>query len=119
MSTDTTQGYDWQGSTLKDRNGEEIGTIDALYVDQQTDKPEWALVTAGLFGKKASFVPLAGASPQNGDVVANVDAEQVKDAPKLAPDAELTEQQEVELFRHYGIDYTPEGSVTATDDPNG
>jgi uncharacterized protein (TIGR02271 family) len=119
MSTDTTQGYDWQGSTLKDRNGEEIGTIDALYVDQQTDKPEWALVTAGLFGKKASFVPLAGASPQNGDVVANVDAEQVKGAPKMAPDTELTEQQEVELFRHYGIDYTAEGSVTATDDPNG
>jgi uncharacterized protein (TIGR02271 family) len=119
MSTDTQQGYDWQGSTLRDRGGAEIGTIDALYVDQQTDKPEWALVTSGLFGKKASFVPLAGASTMGDDVIANVDLQQVKDAPKLAPDTELSEQQEVELFRHYGIDYTAEGSVTAAEDGNG
>jgi uncharacterized protein (TIGR02271 family) len=119
MTTDTSQAYDWQGSTLMDKNGEKIGTIDGLYVDQETNKPEWALVTTGLFGKKASFVPLAGASPQGDDVVANVDAQQVKDAPKMEPDAELSEQQEAELFRHYGIDYSAEGSVTATDGPNG
>ena len=119
MATDTSETYDWQGCTLKDRSGEEIGTIDGLYADQQTDRPEWALVTSGLFGKKASFVPLAGASQQGDDVVANVDAQQVKDAPKMAPDAELSEEQEVELFRHYGIDYTEAGSVTATEDANG
>jgi uncharacterized protein (TIGR02271 family) len=116
MSTDTTQGYDWQGSTLKDRDGETIGKIDAIYVDQQTDKPEWALVNTGLFGRQSSFVPLAGASPRGGDVVADVDVAQVKDAPKMDADAELSEQQEAELFRHYGIDYTAEGSVTATED---
>ena len=59
---DTTRGYDWEGRTLKDRNGDKIGKIDALYVDQETDKPEWALVNTGLFGTKSSFVPLAGAS---------------------------------------------------------
>jgi uncharacterized protein (TIGR02271 family) len=119
MSTDTTQGYDWQGRTLKDRSGDKIGTIDALYVDQQTDKPEWALVNTGLFGSKSSFVPLAGASPQGDDVVATVEAQQVKDAPKLSPDENLSEEQEAELFRHYGIDYTAEGSVTATEDARG
>jgi uncharacterized protein (TIGR02271 family) len=115
MTTDTTHEYDWQGRTLKDRNGDKIGTIDALYLDQQTDKPEWALVNTGLFGTKSSFVPLAGAAPRDEDVVVGVEAQQVKDAPKMAPDEELSEQQEAELFRHYGIDYTAEGSVTATD----
>jgi uncharacterized protein (TIGR02271 family) len=119
MTTDTSNAYDWQGSTLMDRNGDKIGTIDSLYVDRETAKPEWALVTKGLFGNKASFVPLAGASPQGDDVVVNVDAQQVKDAPKMEPDAQLTEQQEADLFRHYGIDYTAEGSVTATEDTNG
>jgi uncharacterized protein (TIGR02271 family) len=117
MTTDT-QSYQWQGSTLKDRNGDKIGTIDAVYFDQQTGKLEWALVNTGLFGTKSSFVPLAGASSQDDDVVADVDAEQVKEAPKIAPDGEISEQQEAELFRHYGIDYTSEGSVTATDDRN-
>jgi uncharacterized protein (TIGR02271 family) len=119
MTTDTSSTYDWQGSTLLDRSGDKIGTIDGLYVDQETDKPEWALVTTGLFGKKASFVPLAGALPQGDGVVANVDAQQVKDAPRMEPDGELSEHQEAELFRHYGIEYTAEGSVTATDGPHG
>ena len=30
MTTDMTHEYDWQGRTLKDRNGDKIGTIDAL-----------------------------------------------------------------------------------------
>jgi uncharacterized protein (TIGR02271 family) len=119
MTTDMTHEYDWQGRTLKDRNGDKIGTIDALYLDQQTDKPEWALVNTGLFGTKSSFVPLAGAAPRGEDVVVGVEAQQVKDAPRMAPDEELSEEQEAELFRHYGIDYTGEGSVTAMDDARG
>jgi uncharacterized protein (TIGR02271 family) len=115
MTTEMTHAYAWQGRTLQDRNGDKIGTIDALYLDQQTDKPEWALVNTGLFGTKSSFVPLAGASPRGEDVVVQVEAQRVKDAPKLDPEQELSEQQEAELFRHYGIDYTAEGSVTATE----
>jgi uncharacterized protein (TIGR02271 family) len=119
MTTDMTHEYNWQGRTLKDRNGDKIGTIDALYLDQQTDKPEWALVNTGLFGTKSSFVPLAGAAPSGEDVVVGVEAQQVKEAPKVAADEELSERQEAELFRHYGIDYTAEGSVTATDNARG
>jgi len=111
-----THAYDWQGRTLQDPNGDKIGTIDSLYLDQQTDKPEWALVNTGLFGTKSTFVPLAGATPRGEEVLVKVEAQQVKDAPKMEPDEQLSEQQEAELFRHYGIDYTTEGSVTATDD---
>ncbi|HEV2723947.1 MAG TPA: PRC and DUF2382 domain-containing protein [Thermoleophilaceae bacterium] len=111
---DMTSAYEWEGRTLKDRDGEKIGTIDALYLDEQTDRPEWALVNTGLFGRKSSFVPLAGASPSGEDVIVQVEAAQVKDAPKMDPDEELSEQEEAELFRHYGVDYTTEGSVTAT-----
>jgi uncharacterized protein (TIGR02271 family) len=115
MNTEMTHAYNWQGRTLKDRNGDKIGQVDAVYFDQQTDRPDWALVNTGLFGTKSSFVPLAGASPQGEDVVVQVEAQQVKDAPKMDPAQELSEQQEAELFRHYGIPYTAEGSVTATE----
>ena len=111
---ETTSAYDWEGRTLKDRNGDKIGKVDALYVDDHNDQPEWALVNTGLFGTKSSFVPLAGASPQGEDVVVQVDAAQVKDAPKMSPNDKLSESEEAELFRHYGVDYTTEGSVTAT-----
>ena len=111
---DMTSAYDWEGRTLKDRDGDKIGKIDALYLDNHTDRPEWALVNTGMFGSKSSFVPLAGASVQGDEVIAQVEASQVKDAPKMDPAEELSEEQEVELFRHYGVEFTTEGSVTAT-----
>ena len=52
---DTVRG--WQGRTLVDRDGNRIGSIDAIYLDDQTGQPEWALVNTGLFGTKSSFVP--------------------------------------------------------------
>jgi uncharacterized protein (TIGR02271 family) len=113
MTTDMTNAYDWEGRTLIDPNGSRIGKIGSLYLDRETDKPEWALVNTGLFGTKSSFVPLAGASPRGEEVVVQVDAAQVKDAPRMDPDEELSQQQEAELFRHYGVEYTAEGSVTA------
>ena len=57
---DTVRG--WQNATMVDRDGDRIGNIDAIYVDDQTGEPEWALVNTGLFGSRSSFVPLAQAS---------------------------------------------------------
>jgi hypothetical protein len=51
-NTDTVRS--WQGATLVDGDGDRVGTIDAIYVDDQTGEPEWALVNTGLFGTKSS-----------------------------------------------------------------
>src|ERR671939_898274 len=110
-----TSAYDWRGRTLIGSDGEKIGKVDELYLDQQTDKPEWVRVHTGLLGTKRSFVPLVGASPQGEDVRVTVSKDQVKDAPNVEPDAELSEREEIELFQHYGVDYTDQGSVTAID----
>jgi hypothetical protein len=47
----------WQGRILVDRDGNRIGSIDAIYLDDRTGQAEWALVNTGLFGTKSSFVP--------------------------------------------------------------
>ncbi len=111
--TQMTDAYDWHGRTLIGQDGEKIGKVDEIYVDEQNQQPEWAQVTTGLFGTSSSFVPLAGATPQGEEVVVQVTKGQVKDSPHLDPGKELSQEEEVELFRHYGIDYTEEGSVTA------
>ncbi|CAA9480731.1 MAG: putative conserved domain protein [uncultured Solirubrobacterales bacterium] len=115
--TQMTEAYDWRGRTLVDQDGEKIGKVDEIYVDNQNEEPEWARVTTGLFGSNHSYVPLAGASPQGENVGVSVSKEQVKNAPDYEADGELSQEQEAELFRHYGIDYTDEGSVTATPGP--
>jgi uncharacterized protein (TIGR02271 family) len=114
-----TQAYEWQGRTMVGSDGEKIGKITEIYEDPNTGKPEWATVSSGLFGSKSNFVPLAGASPTGEDVRVDVTKDQVKDAPGVETDGELSEEEEVRLFEHYGVPYTTEGSTTAQGQPNG
>lgn len=118
-SPEMTEAYEWQGRTMIGSDGEKIGKITEIYEDPNTGKPEWATVSSGLFGSKSNFVPLAGASPAGEDVRADVTKDQVKDAPGVETDGELSEQEEVTLFEHYGVPYTTEGSTTAQGQPNG
>jgi uncharacterized protein (TIGR02271 family) len=100
---DTVRG--WQGHTLVDRDGDRIGSIDAIYLDDRTGQPEWALVNTGLFGTKASFVPLAQATQTDQEVRVPYDKQLVKDAPRVDVDQHLSEAEERQLWRHYGLDY--------------
>ncbi len=113
-----TQAYDWQGRTVLGSDDEEIGPIKEIYVDHDTGKPEWATVSGGLFGMKSHFVPLAGATPAGEAVRVSATKDQVKDAPSVDPDGELSEQEERRLFEHYGVPYTTRGTTTAEGAPN-
>src|ERR671919_1859242 len=95
----------WQDRTLVDRDGSRIGSIDAIYLDDRTGQPEWALVNTGLFATKSSFVPLAQATEAGGEVRVPYDKQLVKDAPRIDPDQHLSEAEERQLWRHYGLDY--------------
>ena len=110
-----TDAYDYRGRTVVDQNGEKIGTVDDLYTDRDGGQPEWALVHTGLFGMKRNFVPIKDASASGEDVQVPVLKQHVSDAPKVEADVELSEAEERQLFEHYGVPYTSEGSTTAVD----
>ncbi|HEV3399127.1 MAG TPA: PRC and DUF2382 domain-containing protein [Actinomycetes bacterium] len=95
----------WQGATMVDPDGDKIGTVESIYVDDQTGEPEWALVNTGLFGTKSSFVPLAQASSSGDQVQVPYEKQLVKDAPRIDTDQHLSEAEEQELWRHYGLEY--------------
>jgi uncharacterized protein (TIGR02271 family) len=111
--TGVTEAYGFRGRTLIDRDGDKIGKIDDVYEDQQGGQVEWALVNTGLFGTKKTFVPLRDAQPVREDVRVPLEKEQVKDAPSIEPDGELSESEERRLFEHYGMAYTTAGTTTA------
>src|SRR5215203_4569590 len=115
----------WEGRTLLDLDGGRIGTIDAIYLDDQTGQSEWALVNTGLFGTRSSFVPLAQATQTDQDVRVPYDKQLVKDAPRVDVDQHLSEAEERQLWRHYGLDYDratrrrPSGRDTVGRDTSG
>jgi hypothetical protein len=93
----------WRGATVIDRDGEKIGTLKELYLDQD-DRPAWAAVETGLFGLRQSFVPLDGATALDDQVRVPFPKDHVKDAPNVDPDAQLTEDEEARLHDHYRLD---------------
>src|SRR5205807_1972922 len=78
---------------------------------------EWALVSGGLFGTRSHFVPLAGVDSTEEGLRAAVTKDQVKAAPGVENEQELSESEEQRLFDHYGVPYTGEGSTTAQGGP--
>jgi uncharacterized protein (TIGR02271 family) len=96
----------WQGRTMVDLAGDKLGTIDAIYLDDETGQPEWATVTSGLFTATTAFVPLAQAQDTGDSVQVPYDKDQVKNAPTMQADGNLSQDEEAELYRHYGLDYS-------------
>jgi stress response protein YsnF len=92
----------WRGRTVVDRDGEKIGSFDEVYLDH-ADRPAWAAVTTGLFGRRQTFVPLSTADEAGDSLRVPFEQEHVKAAPSIDPDEQLTPDQEDELYRHYGI----------------
>lgn len=95
-----------QGSTVVSQQGEKIGTVQDIYLDNDTSEPEWALVKTGLLGGRSSFVPLAQASVQGNDIVVPYDQEKVKGAPSMEEDGQLSQQEEAGLYEYYGLSYS-------------
>jgi uncharacterized protein (TIGR02271 family) len=108
--TQMTRAYEWHGRDLVDRHGDKVGTVEELYVDELTDEPEWAAVRTDLLGQKLSFVPIQEAQPSGEQVRVPFDKDQVKDAPRIDPEEELSPQEEATLYAHYGMTYSERGS---------
>ena len=111
--TSVDQAIQWRGMDVVDRDGEKIGKIDEIYLDQETDRPEWAVVSGGgLFGGGSTFVPIAGAQEQGGQIQVPFEKSHVKDAPGVDAGGELSQEEEQRLYSHYGMDYGESRSET-------
>src|SRR6266508_283949 len=96
----------WRGLMLVATGNEPVGRIDAVYVDRTTRQPGWALVHTGRFGSWRTCVPLMDAAKLGDTVRVPHDPGVVREAPRLEPDADLSESDEACLYAHYRIDYT-------------
>src|SRR3954463_2670388 len=92
----------WRGQKAVDANGDKVGTIEDIYLDRASGEPEWAAVKTGLFGSNVSFVPIQDARTGDGDVRLAYTKDQIKDAPNIDADGQLSTQEEQRLYEHYG-----------------
>lgn len=86
-----------------DPGGERIGTVGEVWLEEGSREPAWVSVRTGMFGMKESFVPLRGAEAGNDGLHVAVGRDQVKDAPRVDTDGELSTTEQDRLYRHYGM----------------
>jgi len=94
------------GSTAYGSDGEKIGKVGQLFLDDQTGQPEFITVNTGFFGTSESFVPVADATFDSDRLTVPFTKDKVKDAPNVELDGQhLDESEEQRLYEYYGLSY--------------
>ena len=111
LDIDTVLG--WRGRTVRDPDGEKVGSLGDVFLDRETDRPAWAGVKTGLFGRKESFVPLERVEDDGEDLRVPFTKDEIHAAPSVDPEVALTADEEAALWSHYGRDYATTGEDRA------
>ena len=91
----------YMGKNALDGEGNKIGSIGQVYVDDQTGQPDWITVNTGLFGTKESFAPLAGSSVTEDGVMLPFGKDVVKGSPEIKDAAHLDADEQEALYTYY------------------
>ena len=99
---------EWHGKMLVDRTGAKIGKLQDVYVDVETDEPQFATVKEGFIGRHLTFVPLSGIEVGPDELKVAVTKDQVRSAPDIEMHGEeLSQADESTLYHHFELNYTP------------
>jgi len=103
MSTTEQQNAEaWIGHEVVDESGTKIGTLEEIYIDDSSGRPEWLAIKTGMFGNKLNFAPMRGVTARDDALQISFPKSKVKDAPKVDPDGHLEPDEEEALYEYYG-----------------
>ena len=92
-------------STAYGSDGDKIGKVEQVFLDDNSGEPTFLTVNTGLFGAKENFVPVKGARQDGDRVVLPYTKDVIKDAPKVDADQHLSPAEEEELYRYYEMNF--------------
>lgn len=101
----------WTGRDVLAPDGNRLGAVELIFLDEATNVPEWVLVRLD-GADTASFVPLAGASVEEDAIRVEQDRERIAAAPRLDVEDTLTVTECRRLYDHYGLASSQEESPT-------
>jgi hypothetical protein len=99
----------WPGRDVVDTDGNRIGAVELIFLDEATGAPEWVLVT---LEDGEAFAPLAGAMVGERSIRVEQRAARVADAPRVDHGETLSVADEQRLYEHYGLEYSRDESET-------
>jgi uncharacterized protein (TIGR02271 family) len=95
------------GSTAYSSDGDKIGTVGQLFLDDETGRPEFITVNTGLFGTKETYIPVSDATFDGDRLTVPFSKEHVKGAPNVdTADGHLDRPDEERLYEYYNLQYS-------------
>jgi uncharacterized protein (TIGR02271 family) len=90
--------------TVYDPDGDKIGKVDDLFVDEN-DQPEYIGVKMGLLGTRSTLIPweLVEVRDEESTLIVSADDAHVKDGPNFDDDQDITPEFEREVHSYYGL----------------
>jgi len=102
---------DWRGEALFSSDHEEIGAIDAVFLDKETDRPEWLALSPAPQGSRRRLVPVSGAERRPDGVHVPYSSEQIESTPEVEG-TRVSRDAERVLYSRYGLRYSERRSDT-------
>ena len=102
------------GYEVYDPNGEKIGKVDDLFVDER-DNPEYIGVKMGFLGTRSTLIPWEAVSRTDDEgrrIELSVDKDTAKNGPTFDDDKDITPEFENEVYSYYGFQ-----RATTTEEP--
>ena len=96
----------YAGYTVYDRDGDKIGKVDDLFVDE-SDRPEYIGVKMGFLGTSSTLIPMAlvTADDRSQSMTVSQPKSTVKDGPTFDDDREITPEFERRVHEYFGLRY--------------
>ncbi|HSK83653.1 MAG TPA: PRC and DUF2382 domain-containing protein [Rubrobacter sp.] len=100
------------GYEVYDPNGEKIGKVDDLFIDE-SDRLEYIGVKMGFLGMSSTLIPWEAVSRTDDEkraIEVSVDKATAKDGPAFDDDREITRDLEQQVYSYYGLQRSSNGA---------
>ena len=84
-------------------DGDRLGPVRQVYLDERTGAPTWVTVRTGWFHGREHAVPLEGSEPTGHGIRVAVSGEEVREAPTMEEGERLDDAHLAELYGYYGL----------------
>ena len=86
-------------------DGETIGRIEDVFLDERTDEPAWVSLKVGLMGLGTAWAPLSGAHVSGDRLVLPWSKDKVVHSPRVGSGWPLTDDDAQSLYQYYATSW--------------
>ncbi len=107
-------------ATAYDIDGNRLGKVTQVYLNDDTSQPDFVEIHHGVFGRGVSLVPLHGHTLENDHLTLAFQKSLIRKAPDFESYAHLSRGDQNRFHAHYGLENVPEHTThtpARADDP--